>query len=206
MPVDLPPVPAIEISVASRGYSKGVAQTNGPQVIIRPEVSFGDLRIAGYGKNVTSDQFEGEAGISLTYRRLFGATELAGTTTVKHLLDANAGVDKVAIEFSASLSQSLGALKPRASLTYSPDDVGTTGRTFFWEAGASYQLGRNFSVQAGGGIRARNGGPYYRSLTAGLLGNIGGGFSAEARIYATSRDELGDNYRRRVVFLLRKRI
>ena len=32
-----PPDPTLEISVASSGYSKGLAQTDGMQVLIRPE-------------------------------------------------------------------------------------------------------------------------------------------------------------------------
>jgi len=206
MPIDLPPVPAIEISVASRGYSKGVAQTDGPQVVVKPELSFGNLRLAGYGKNVTSDQFDAEVGASLGYSRQLGKTELAATATVKRLVDADPIVDKTALELNASLSHSLGVLKPKLSLSYTPDDLGATRRSFFWEAGASYKLDSKSTLQAGIGIRSRNGGPDYTSITAGGSRDVGAGFTAEARLYATSRSELGDYYRRRLVFSLRKRI
>ena len=45
MPFDLPPPdPGIEISVATRGMSKGIAQTEGPQMIARSSVKFGDVQ------------------------------------------------------------------------------------------------------------------------------------------------------------------
>ena len=43
-----PPQPSIEIVVASRGISKGLAQTNGPQLVVRPEIAFGKLFVGGY--------------------------------------------------------------------------------------------------------------------------------------------------------------
>ena len=50
--IDLPPPdPGIEIVVASRGYSKGLAQTDGVQVRAQPELAFGPVYVAVYAKN-----------------------------------------------------------------------------------------------------------------------------------------------------------
>ena len=200
---DLPPSdPSLEISVASRGYSKGLAQTDGMQVLIRPEVAFGSLRLGAYGKNITSNQYDGEAGASVGYRKSFGKMELGASATVKHLYGADPDVD----ELNFAASRSWGALKPRVSLTYSPNDLAGTGRTAFWEAGSSYQIDKKTSLSAGIGIRRRTGGPDYTSFTAALSRTLGGPFTAEVRLYDTDRDELGENYHRRMVVSVRTRI
>ena len=201
-----PPVPTLEMNIASRGYSKGVAQTDGPQIVVRPEVTFGGLRIAAYGKNVTSSQFDGEIGVSIGYKIAFEKTELAGSATVKHLVDANPGADTSAIELNVSIARSWGAFKPKVGLTYSPDDLAATGRSAFWEAGSTYQLNKNFSLQAGIGIRSRTGGVDYTSFTAAATQSIGRRFTAEVRLYDTNRDGIGDYYGRRVIVSLRARI
>ena len=204
MPFDLPPPdPSIEFSIASRGYSKGAAQTDGPQVVVRPEVAFGPLRLGTYAKNVTSPDFDAEVGVLAGYRKSFGKTELSVSGTIKHLVDAVPGVDKAAVELNFAATHSLGDLKPRISLTYSPDDLGGTERTAFWEGGASYQIDKKTSASAGIGVRSRTGGPDYTSFNAGLTRTLGGPFTAEVRLYDTNRNRLGDYYHRRVVVALR---
>lgn len=201
-----PPDPALEISVASRGYSKGLAQTDGIQVVIRPEVAFGPLRLGAYGKNVTSSQYDGEAGASVGYRKSFGKTEVSASATVKHLYGADPEVDDVALELNFAATHTWGAVKPRVSLTYSPNDLAGTARTAFWEAGSSYQIDKKTSASAGIGLRKRTGGPDYTSFTAALSRTLGGPFTAEVRLYDTNRNNLGKNYHRWVVVSLRTRI
>jgi len=201
-----PPDPALEISVASRGYSKGVAQTDGLQVVIRPELSFGSIRLGAYGKNVTSSQYDGEAAVSLGYKKAFGKTELGASAAVKHLYGADRNVDDVALEFNAAATQTWGRFKPRVSVTYSPNELAGTSRSFYWEAGSTYQFDKKISASAGLGIRRRAGGPDYTSFNAGLSRTLGSAFTADVRVYDTSRDELGDNFHRRVVVSLRTRI
>ena len=46
-----PPDPTLEISVASRGYSKGLAKSDGVQILIRPEVAFGSLRLGPWPRS-----------------------------------------------------------------------------------------------------------------------------------------------------------
>lgn len=201
-----PPDPALEISVASRGYSKGLAQTDGVQVLIRPEVAFGPLRLGAYGKNVTSPDYDGEAGASVGLRKSFGKAELSASATVKHLCGATPGVDDVALELNFAATRSFGAFKPRVSVTYSPNDLAGTAQTAFWEVGSSYQFDKKTSASAGIGIRRREGGPDYTSYTAALNRTLSGPFTAEVRVYDTNHNELGENYHRRVVVSLRTRI
>jgi hypothetical protein len=201
-----PPHPSIEFSIASRGYSKGVAQTDGPQPVIRPEVAFGSLRLGAYAKTVTSSEYDGEAGALVGYGTTVGKTDLSGTVALKHLIDPVPGVDKMAIELAVSATRTIGDLRPRVSLTYSPNDLGSTGRTAFWEAGASYQIDKKTVAFAGIGLRRRVGGPDYSSFSTGLSRTLGGPLSIEARIYDTNKHRLGDYYHRRVVFALRARL
>lgn len=58
-----PSPPTVEISIASRGVSKGVSQTDGPQAVIRTELPVGPIYIAAYVKNVTSTIADGETGL-----------------------------------------------------------------------------------------------------------------------------------------------
>ena len=207
MVFDLPPSdPAMEISIASRGYSKGVAQTEGFQLVIRPEVAFGSVRLGAYAKNVTSDEYDGEAGASIGYRRSFAKTEIGASATLKHLYSAKAEVDDVALELNAAVTFSWGPFKPRISLTYSPDELAGTGRSAYWEAGSSYQIDKKTSASVGIGVRERTRGPDYTSFNAGLSRTLGGAFTADIRLYDTDRSEIGDNYERRLVASLRTRI
>lgn len=51
----LPPLdPGIEIVVASRGMSKGIAQTEGPQLVAKPFIQLGPVQFGGQWKNVSS--------------------------------------------------------------------------------------------------------------------------------------------------------
>ena len=206
MPFDLPPPdPSIEFSIASRGYSKGVAQTDGVQVVVRPEVAFGNFRIASYAKNVTSPDLDGEVGALVGYKRSFGKTELSGSAAFKHVVNGRPGIDKAALELVGAVTQTIGKFKPRASLTWSPDDLGSTAETAYWEAGGSYQFDKKTSASAGIGVRRRYGGPDYTNFNAGVTRTLVGPLTAEIRYYDTSKDDLGEYYHGRFVAALRAR-
>lgn len=199
-----PPDPLIEFSIASRGYSKGVAQTDDLQLVVRPEVAFGSLRIGAYAKNVASPAFDGEFGASVGYRKAFGKTELSGSAAIKHLFDPVGNVDKAALELAFAATRAVGKLKPRVSVTYSPDDLGPTGKSLYWEGGAAYQFIKQTSASAGIAIRSRDGGPDYTSFNAGLAHRLGP-FTADVRYYDTNKNNLGTYFHRRVVVNLRAR-
>lgn len=207
MPSALPPPdPGIEISIASRGYSKGIAQTEDVQIVIRPELAIGDFHFGAYAKNVDSSDYDGEAGANIGVRKSFGKTELAASAGVKHALDPQNDVDETALELSASAAHSFGRFKPRASVTYSPDDLAGTGRTVYWEAGAAYQLAKSLNASAGVGRRERTGGPDYTSFNAGMTYTIKGPLSADLRWYDTNKSEIGENYEGRFVATLRAKL
>jgi uncharacterized protein (TIGR02001 family) len=206
MPFDLPPPdPSIEFSIASLGYSKGVAQTGGVQVVVRPEVAFGSFRIGSYAKNVTSPDLDGEVGALVGYKESFGNTELSGSAAFKHATNGRPGIDKAALELVGAVTQTIGKFKPRISLTYSPNDLGGTVQTAYWEAGGSYQIDKKTSASGAIGVRRRNGGPDYTSFNAGVSRTLVGPLTAEVRYYDTSKNSLGEYYRERFVAALRAR-
>jgi hypothetical protein len=207
MAFDLPlPQPSIEIAVASRGYSKGTAQTTGPQLVVRPELAFGGLRVGAYGKNVTSPDFEAEGGALVGVRRSFGKTEVSGMAAVKRLFDTSPDVDRTALELAGSVSRAFGRLKPFASLTFSPDELGTTKRSGYWEAGSAYQIDGKTGASIGVGLRKRSGGPDYTSFNAGFTRSLFGPFAADIRLHGTNRSRLGDVFKERVVVSLRTKL
>ncbi len=82
--LDLPPPdPGIEISIASRGISKGIVQTVGPQLVARAMLGLGDLHLGGQWKNVTSRVAEGEAAGFVTWQRKFGRVQTSLGATLK---------------------------------------------------------------------------------------------------------------------------
>src|SRR5205085_9118292 len=67
-----PPSPAIEIQLASRGYSKGLAQTAGAQVLIRGELESGPLFAQAQWKNIDTNNAGGEAIVLVGLHRRLG--------------------------------------------------------------------------------------------------------------------------------------
>ena len=185
MPDLPPPVPQIEFSLASRGMSKGLAQTTGPQVLVRGELGFGRVYAGGYAKNVDSSTADGEAGLSLGLRTKAADFDLAASATLKLAIDPSPGSDSQALELGASAARKLGRLTPRLSVVWSPDDLGGTRRTVFAEAGASYKLASTLTASAALGRRERGGGPDYYAWNAGLAWSPAKPITLDARYYDT---------------------
>jgi hypothetical protein len=204
--IDLPPPePAIEIVVASRGYSKGIAQTNGPQLVVRPELELGPVLLSGYAKNITSPTAEGEAGVSAGYRFEARGFNVVGTVALKRLLDADGGVDATALELIAGLSRKAGAFTGRLNYTFSPDDLGGTRRSHYVEGSGTYGLGRGFSAVGALGLRRRVGSPDYVSYNGGVGYKLSSRFTADLRWFGNDRGELGGFFKERLVGTLRAR-
>jgi hypothetical protein len=197
--------PGIEISIASQGVSKGLRQTDGPQLIVRPELAIGSLVLGAYYKNVTSPTADGEAEASLGLRHRIGGFDLSVTAAYKWNTNANAQAqpDRDAFEFSAIASRRFGPLTPLARLVYSPDELGGTRASLYAEAGATLHLLGGASFSAALAHRNRDGAPDYTAFNAGLSYTIAGHFTADLRYYDTAQGRLGAIYRSRLVAALR---
>jgi uncharacterized protein (TIGR02001 family) len=195
------PDPSIEFVLATRGISKGLSQTDGAQVLVRGEVGFGDFYVGAYGKNVTSTTADGEAGATIGLRKAVGGLDVAASATWKRAIDPAPDSDANALELATSASRKFGDLTPKVSLVWSPDDVGSTGRTLFAEAGASYRFAKAFAFSAAVGRRERNGGLDYTAYNAGIAWTPAKPFTVDLRYYDTNRDpgDAGDAYKGRFV-------
>lgn len=180
-----PPVPVIEFNLASTGMSKGIAQTTGPQFLARGELSFGQMFVGGYLKNVDSATSDAEAAAFVGMRTTAAGFDLLASAAWKRAVDAAPGTDRNALEVSAAVSRKLGRVTPRISLVWSPDDLGGTRSTLFAEAGASYRFSSTLSGSAAFGRRHREGGSDYDAWNAGLTWNPVKPLSIDARYYDT---------------------
>jgi hypothetical protein len=200
-----PPDPVIEITLAGRGYSKGLAQTDGPQVVVRPELLYGAIHVGGYAKNVTSSSLDGEGGPVIGFRTNAGGFGLAGSATLKLAIAPVGDVDDAAVELAASVARAVGPVSARLGVAWSADDIGSTGRSIYWDGTAGYRLGRSTSLGAGLSRRERDGGPDYTAFNLGVTRTLVGGVSADLRWYDTDRSALGDAFEGRLVLALRAR-
>src|SRR5215207_6959203 len=123
--IDLPPPdPGIEIVAASRGYSKGLAQTDGVQLRAQPELGFGPVYVAFYAKNVTSSTSEGEAGPIVGLRTRAAGFDLAASATWKMSIEPRGTTNDDALELAGSIARRIGPVTARFAVTWSPNDLG----------------------------------------------------------------------------------
>ena len=191
--------PGIEISAFSQGMSKGLRQTEGAQIVVRPELGIGPLFLAGYYKNVSSPTADGEAAVMVGLRHRLGGFDLSLVGEYKWNTNARRQADRDAFELSATASRRFGPVTPRLSLVYSPDELGGTRASLFVEGGASVHLVGGASFSANLARRWRDGSPDYTAFNAGLSYALGGHFSADLRYYDTAQSRLGAIYRPRLV-------
>ena len=198
--IDLPQLdPGIEVVVASRGMSKGIAQSEGPQLIVRPLVKLGDVQIGAQWKNVTSAVAGGEGAVFVGLTRDLAGFQLSLQAAHKFQTGVREPADDHSWEFTAGLTRKLGPVTLRGSLVYSPDDLGGAERSVYWEAGPALDLGKKFKAFANIGHRARRLGDDYTSFNAGASTSIVPRVTLDLRWYDTTRHELGENFRGRAV-------
>jgi len=199
MAFDLPPPrPAIEITLATKGMSKGITQTKGPQAIAKGFLRFGTLQLGAQWKNVSSPNANGEASVFANLSRKLGTVQLGGGISYRMHTRVRNEADSRAFEFTANASRKFGPLTARVNAIYSPNDLGTTGRSLFVEAGPSVALGHGWTVSGAAGRRGRAGGFDYTTFNAGI-GKAISGLQLDLRYYDTDKSSRGVPYRARIV-------
>jgi hypothetical protein len=198
-----PPDPHIEFVLASRGYSKGLAQTGGTQALLRGEVEWGALTAAAQVKNVDSGASESQVQIGVG--GALGGFEVEAAVGYKLLTGLPSAADEDTVEFTGSASRAFGPVTPRLALTFSFDDRGATRESLYAEAGASLRLSAGTSLSASLGRRERGGGDDYTAFNAGLTHRLGEHVTAELRYHDTAQSARGDPYQARAVASLRVR-
>lgn len=198
-----PPDPGIEIVLATRGYSKGLAQTDGVQGVGRVELGFKAVAISAQYKNISSPTSDGEAAFGVGWRGKAAGFDLGASVNYKRLIELDGQVDPDCWEFIPSLSRRIGPLTARLSVTYSPNDFGGIGESAWMEAGATWKLDGKTNLVAAVGRRERDGASDYTAFNAGVTRTLFKHVSAELRYYDTGRSELGEPFHGRFVAALR---
>lgn len=202
--LDLPPLdPAIEITVASRGMSQGTAQTKGSQLVGRATIQIGDVQIGGQWKNLTSPAADGVAMVFVTATQRRGSLRLNLSAAYKFQTGVHRKTDSDGFEFTSAVNHSFGRVELRGSVAYSPDDVGKTRQSFYFEGGPTIHIGKSTRLVANIGRREQDGSPDYTSFNAGISRTVLKGLTIEARYYGTTRGGLGEAYQGRAVISAR---
>ena len=197
-----PPDPGIEITVATKGMSKGLAQTDGGQVVVRGELVSGHLYIGGLAKNLADSTADAELQYAVGGRWKVAKVDVNLSAAYKRWVDSR-NTDSEAVEFGMTASRSFGALTPRALLIYSPEDLGSTTRSLYAEGGVGWKLSKSLQLSANIGRRIRGNALDYMSGNVGLSFALNPNFTAEARLYDTDKSDAGDPFKRRIVASLR---
>ena len=193
-----PAAPAAEVTLATTGMSKGIAQTDGPQIVARGFVRLGAMQFGAQWKNVSSTAASGEGALFATASRKLGSVQVNAGISYKFQTGIRGRSDHTALEFSAGASRKLGTITLRTALVYSPDDLGSARKSLFVEAGPAVQLAKGWTASAAVGRRERQGAPDYTAFNIGIAKSIEG-FQMDLRFYGTDRAELGANYHSRIV-------
>lgn len=194
-----PPDPGIEISVASRGMSKGIAQTEGPQLVAKPYLQLGPVQIGGQWKNVTSPVAGGEAAAFVSVAPKLGRFQIQLGAAYKFQTGVREPADDKSWEFTGSVTRKFGKVSLRLGAVYSPDDLGGARRSLVIEGGPTLELDKTTRLSAALGLRSRINGDDYTAFNAGVAKTIFKGVTLDARLYGTNRNDLGVNYKERLV-------
>lgn len=194
-----PPDPAIEISLAGQGMSKGLRQTDGPQIVIRPEMAFSPIFVGAQYRNLSSLSADGELWGLIGLRGEAGSFDLSASVIFKRWIATTGRPDRDAIEFNASVSRPLGAVTPRLAIYYSPNDLGSGGASFYVEGGATLGIAPDMDLFVNASRRERTGGPDYSGFNAGVSYGFLRHLTADLRYYDTTRSGIDETYRGRLV-------
>lgn len=193
-------IPAIELSLASRGISQGLAQTDGPQLFARASVRVGPAQGGVQWKNIDSRSANGVAAMFVRFRQDVAGTQVELGAAYRIRSGASANVE--AWEFSAALQRTIGRLSLRAYSEYSPNEFGS-GTSIWAEAGPRFDVDTTTQISANVGIRKRTRGEDYVAFNGGITKLIVKGVSFDARYYGTDRPQLGTPFRGRFIVALR---
>lgn len=183
--------------------SKGIAQTDGPQVVARPFVQMGRFQVGSQWKNLSSPVAGGEASAFVNVAPKLGKFQLNIGATYKLLTGVNGPTDNKSWEFTGNVSRKFGKLSLRVAAIYSPDDLGGAKRSIFVEGGPTLEIGKTTRLSAGIGRRERVNGDDYTAFNAGIAKIIFKGVTIDARFYGTNRSNLGDFFEDRAVISAR---
>lgn len=200
MMFDLPPPdPGIEFVVATRGMSKGIAQTDGPQALVRPYVQLGPVQAGAQWKNLTSPVAGGEASTFVSVAPKLGQFQFNAGVAYKLLTGVRGPTDNKSWEFTGNVTRKFGKLSLRVAAIYSPDDLGSAERSLFVEGGPTLELSKSTRISGAIGRRDRVNGDDYTAFNAGIAHTLFKGVTLDARYYGNNQSDLGEFFKDRLV-------
>lgn len=203
MPFGLPPPdPSIELFVASHGMTQGLSQSDGPQIIPRAYLRFGEVQVGGFWRNIDSPVAN---GIGVLFGRLDakrGPTQLDVMLLYRTRTGAHRPTVIHAWEVDATLRRSFGRFGLRLNAEYAPKEF-ELGPSLFLEIGPTFRVAKGTSLFANFGRRERSGAPEYSAVNVGISSTVGKSLVLDGRYYATDRGRLGPRYHGRLVFSAR---
>lgn len=181
--------------------SKGINQSKGPQAIARISLKSRGFQAGGLLKNVTSTQGTGEAQLFVGWSGKAARFDVAALMTRRMVTGITAPMaDNRSWEFAGNAARKFGkTFGVKATVIYSPDDLGAAKRSVYAEAGPTMRLPQGFSASAAIGRRDRVGAPNYTSYNVGLSKTLVHRVTLDVRYYGTDRHDLGDIYAARFV-------
>ncbi len=194
-----PPDPGIEVVVATRGMSKGVAQTEGPQLIARPFIKLGPVQVGTQWKNVSSAVAGGEAAAFANVAPKLGDFQLNLGVAYKFQTGVREPTDDKSWEFTGSVVRKFGKVSLRIAAVYSPDDLGSAERSIFVEGGPTVEIGKSTRSSGAVGRRARIKGDDYTAYNLGGTRTVFKGVTVDARYYGTNRSDISELFDDRFV-------
>ena len=198
LPLSLPPPdPVVELFVATRGMSQGIAQTDGIQVRPRLVVHLGDAQLGAQWRNITSPAAKGVAMFFVRYGHRVGKVQFDGAVAYRVRTGVSSPFKGTAWEVTGTARRSFKGWGLRLELQYSPQDFGN-GQSLYLEAGPTVDLGPATTVSANVGRRERQQGPDYASFNVGFTTVVKQRLSVDARLFDTNRGGLGAPFRSRI--------
>ena len=194
----LPIDPAVEIIVATTGMTQGTAQTDGAQIKPRVYLKIGQVQAGVLWRNIDGDLASGVGVLFVRTSRKLGRLQLDGGIAYRLRTGVKVPHKSHAWEFNAGLRREVGKLSLGAIVEYSPREF-EKGYSLYVEGGPTVPLSKTVKVSANIGRRERRGAPDYSAVNLGLTKTVIDGLAVDLRYFATSKPEIGERYRSRLV-------
>jgi uncharacterized protein (TIGR02001 family) len=186
------------VGAATDNRSKGASKSDG-EAFVWGEAEWENasgLIYAGSGfqtiKSSSGSDLELEIGAGL--RPEVAGFDLDLNATHKFLVDAAAGYDDSAWEFTADVKRSIGPASGRVRLQYSPDGTGGTEAWTWVEARLGWDFTDKLEGTAAIGRREQDNSLDYTAWNAGVTYALTDNLDADLRYYATDANVPGEQY------------
>lgn len=150
-------------------------------------------------ETVKSSGSELEVALDAGLRPQFAGFDFDLNAKHKWLVDADAGADADAWEFTADIKRSIGPASGRIRLQYSPDSTGATEAWTWAEARLGWDFSDRLQASAAIGRREQDNSVDYTGYNIGVTYAVTRALEAELRWYGTDAEVPGEQYADSVV-------